>query len=573
MKKSLVIVESPSKAKTINKFLGDGFIVKASVGHIRDLPPKEIGIDVDNKFTPQYVPIERQKKVIKELKAAAKTSEAIYIATDPDREGEAIAWHIAHELKGFKGNIYRSLFNEITEKAVKKAIDDPLEIDIQKVDAQQARRVLDRLVGFKVSPLLWQTLYRGSLSAGRVQSVALKLICEREEEHVSFKPVEYWNIHVDLTNDQKAKLHAKLNKYKNVKVDIKNEKESKEIIANFENSDFSIESIKKKEVKRNPYAPFITSTLQMEAANKINFAPSKTMKIAQQLYEGIVLGAEGSTSLITYMRTDSNRMSDDALTELRGYIKNTYGEEYLVDKIRTFPKKKKGGGNIQDAHECIRPTYFTSPPGEILDYLDKDQAKLYALIWNRAVASQMSNAIFNQTSVKILSGDCEFAANGSEQVFPGYLKLWQDVKGIDDKSDENVVIPPGLEPKMKLELDKTDPTQHFTKPPPRFNDSSLVKELDNLGIGRPSTYAQIIFTLVDRKYITREKRILIPTELGKVVKSIVIKEFPDIFNVEFTANMEEELDSIEAGEKKYFDVIDGFYSPFNKRLESASTLR
>ncbi|MFC1563878.1 type I DNA topoisomerase [candidate division KSB1 bacterium] len=568
MKKSLVIVESPSKAKTINKFLGNNFIVKASVGHIKDLPEKELGINVEKGFTPKYISIPKQRKTINDLKKEAAKSSSIYIATDPDREGEAIAWHISEVITGSNAKIYRALFNEISENSVLNAINNPLTIDDKKVDAQQARRVLDRLVGYKVSPLLWKTLYKGSLSAGRVQSVALKLICEREQEHKAFKPEEYWTINVLLDAGSKDVLEAKLTKCKNEKITIPDKQTADDTVAGFKDSVFILKSIDKKKVKRNPQPPFITSTLQQDASNKLGFPPAKTMFIAQQLYEGIELGNEGSISLITYMRTDSTRISNDALKSLRTYIEEKYGRDFLPAKPRVFKSKKKS--KIQDAHECIRPVYLDKSPDNVQGSLNRDQFRLYNLIWNRVMASQMESAVFNQTSIKIEAGDYQFNAAGSEQLFPGFLKVWEDGEIEDNGNGEEFTkIPPGLKIDMELFLKDIMPNQHFTKPAPRFTDSSLVKELDNLGIGRPSTYAQIIYTLVSRKYILREKKTLFPTELGEVVNKIVISQFPDIFNVDFTANMENELDQIEAGSKRYLDVVRDFYKPFNNRLEQA----
>ncbi|MCP4727091.1 MAG: type I DNA topoisomerase, partial [bacterium] len=525
MKKSLVIVESPSKAKTINKFLGKEFTVRASVGHIRDLPEKELGIDVEKGFVPKYISIPKQKKTITELKKEASKCDNIYIATDPDREGEAIAWHISKEISGKDKTVYRALFNEISESAVLGAINNPLVIDDKKVDAQQARRVLDRLVGYKVSPLLWKTLYKGSLSAGRVQSVALKLICEREKEQRDFKPDEYWTIDVILDPGSDNTLEAKLLRFKDKKIEISNEEASNNAVNEFKNEKFILKSLEKKKVKRNPLPPFITSTVQQDASNKLGFRPGKTMMIAQQLYEGVDLGKEGSVSLITYMRTDSFRISNEALAALRDFIQNKFGSEYLPPKPRIFKSKKKS--KIQDAHECIRPVYIDKTPESIKGYLTNDQFKLYNLIWNRIASSQMECALFNQTTVKINAGDYGFQATGSEQVFAGFLKVWQGENSGENGAEEDYTkIPPGLKENMELLLKEIMPNQHFTKPTPRFTDSSLVKELDLLGIGRPSTYAQIIYTLVSRTYIQREKKTLTPTELGEIVSKIVISQFP-----------------------------------------------
>jgi len=567
MKKSLVIVESPSKAKTINKFLGKDFTVKASIGHIRDLPESRLGVDTENGFIPEYVVIKRQQKTINEIKHEAYKSDSVYIATDPDREGEAIAWHIAQEI-GNNKKILRALFNEITQNAVLNAINNPLQIDSLKVDAQQARRVLDRLVGYKVSPFLWKTLFKGRLSAGRVQSVALRLVCEREDEITAFVKEEYWTIHVLLKTPDNHQIRAKLTKYNGKKIKIADEKSAKELEQSYKDETFTITKIEKKKVKRNPLPPFTTSTLQQEASIRLGFSPVKTMIIAQQLYEGIELGNEGSVGLISYMRTDSTRISSEALNALRGFIRNNFGGDYLPVKARIFKSKTKG--KVQDAHECIRPTYFTRPPDSIENFLTNEQNKLYTLIWNRTLACQMKEALLNQTSVTISAGSCEFLATGSELIFPGFLKLWQDIsknESDNGKDDEQTSIPPGLAELMVLIFINSDLKQHFTKPPPRYTESSLVKELDQLGIGRPSTYAFIISTLNARKYVRREKRKLIPADLGQTVNKIVLKGFPDIFNVNFTAYMESELDLIESGTKNYLEVVEGFYKPFQENLD------
>lgn len=567
MKKSLVIVESPSKAKTINKYLGSGYIVKASIGHIKNLPEDRLGVDIDGDFKPEYVPIKGKQKTIKELKAAAKNSDEIYIATDPDREGEAIAWHIAQEIGG-KNKIHRAMFNEITQNAVQNAIDNPLPIDNLKVDAQQARRVLDRLVGYKVSPFLWKTVFKGSLSAGRVQSVALKLVCDRENQIRAFNREEYWTILVLLESEENHQLTAKLTKVNGKKIEIPDEKKAKELEEGYKKETFRISKITKKKVKRNPLPPFITSSLQQDASTRLGFSPSKTMLTAQQLYEGIELGNEGSVGLITYMRTDSMRIGKEALESIRATIQKDFGSEYLPSKARTFKVKSKS--KVQDAHECVRPTYFDKPPASIDGYLNKDQLKLYALIWNRTIASQMNESISNQTSVIIDAGGYGFQTTGSELVFPGFLKVWRDLVKSEngkDKADEMTQIPPGLSEDMILKLLNSDLEQHFTKPPARFADSSLVKELELLGVGRPSTYALILSTLSTRNYVKKEKRKLIPTELGETVNRIVYKGFPETFDVGFTAKMEAELDQIESGAKNYLDVVKGFYVPFQKNLD------
>ena len=565
MKKSLVIVESPSKAKTIHKFLGDKFTVKASVGHIRNLPENRLGVDIEGGFRPEYVTIKGKQKIIKELKSEAKKSGEIYIATDPDREGEAIAWHIAQEIGG-TSKIHRALFNEVTQNAVQNAIKNSIPIDKLMVDAQQARRVLDRLVGYMVSPFLWKTIFKGSLSAGRVQSVALMLVCEREDKIQKFVQEEYWTIHVKLNTPDSDQLTAKLVKNNGKKVEIHDEKRAKELELGFKNETFQISNITKKKVNRNPLPPFITSSLQQEASTRLGFSPSRTMVIAQQLYEGLELGSDGSVGLITYMRTDSMRIGKEALEEIRSNIKNKFGGEYLPSKAREFKAKSKS--KIQDAHECIRPTYFDKTPGDIKSFLTGDQLKLYTIIWNRTLASQMNPSVSNQTSVFINAGQNEFQAIGTELVFSGFLKVWQGAGNNDDDNEDDMTkIPPGLEERMILDLENSDLKQHFTKPPPRFSDSSLVKELEQLGIGRPSTYALIVSTLSSRKYVVKEKKKLIPTELGQMVKKIVYKGFPDTFDVNFTARMETELDQIASGKKNYFEVIEGFYKPFQENLD------
>ncbi|MCH8285432.1 type I DNA topoisomerase [candidate division KSB1 bacterium] len=565
MKKSLVIVESPSKAKTIHKFLGDKFTVKASVGHIRNLPEDRLGVDIEGGFRPEYVTIKGKQKIIKELKSEAKKAEAIYIATDPDREGEAIAWHIAQEIGG-TSKIHRALFNEVTQNAVQNAIKNSIPIDKLMVDAQQARRVLDRLVGYMVSPFLWKTIFKGSLSAGRVQSVALMLVCEREDKIQKFVQEEYWTIHVKLNTPDSDQLIAKLIKNNGKKVEIHDEKRAKDLELGFKNETFQISKITKKKVNRNPLPPFITSSLQQEASTRLGFSPSRTMVIAQQLYEGLELGSDGSVGLITYMRTDSMRIGKEALEEIRNSIKNKFGGEYLPSKAREFKTKSKS--KIQDAHECIRPTYFDKTPGDIKSFLTGDQLKLYTIIWNRTLASQMNPSVSNQTSVFINAGQNEFQAIGTELVFSGFLKVWQGAGNNDNDNEDDITkIPPGLEERMILDLENSDLKQHFTKPPPRFSDSSLVKELEQLGIGRPSTYALIVSTLSSRKYVVKEKKKLIPTELGQMVKKIVYKGFPDTFDVNFTARMETELDQIASGKKNYFEVIEGFYKPFQENLD------
>jgi len=573
VKKSLVIVESPSKAKTINKFLGNDFLVKATVGHIKNLPESTLGVNIDEGYVPEYVTIPKQKRVVRDLKKIAETSGDIYIATDPDREGEAIAHHISLEIGTGKHTVHRAFFNEITRNAVTEAIKNPLSIDNQKVEAQQARRVMDRIVGYMVSPILWRAIYKGSLSAGRVQSVALRLVCEREEEIKAFVQEEYWTIHVLLETPEKQAIKARLTKIDGKKAEIPDEKTAQEIVDGFKSESFVVGSIEKKKVKRHPAPPFITSTLQQEASNRIGFSPSRTMAVAQQLYEGIELGGEGSVSLITYMRTDSTRISKEALQGIRGYIAEKYGNEFVPAKPRAYKSKSKG--KVQDAHESIRPTYLDRPPESVQPFLKPEQFKLYQLIWNRAVACQMTDALYNQTGVNINAGKYEFRAAGRTLLFPGFLRVWQDVpkngnnnaKNHGEDAEEFIVIPPEIKKDMNLGCIEEHPEQHFTQPPPRFSESSLVKELDQLGIGRPSTYALTISTIYNRKYVSRNKKRLAPTELGILVNKIVVEHFSDIFNVNFTALMETQLDQIESGKKEYIKVLDNFYGPFQKNLE------
>jgi DNA topoisomerase I len=574
---SVVIVESVAKTKTINKFLGKNYKVLSSVGHIKDLPKRSLGIDVEDSFQPQYITIRGKGKVLSDLKKAAATADKVYIATDPDREGEAIAWHIFEEIKSKNKNIHRILFNEITERAVVEAINHPLAIAENKVEAQKARRVLDRLVGYKISPILWQTIYRG-LSAGRVQSVALRLLVEREREVLAFVPQEYWSIAAKLQGEKSDSFLSNLIKIQNKKSEIKNEKSAKDIVADLKTKKFAVKNISKKAVSRKPAPPFTTSTLQQAAAQRLGYSAKKIMAIAQQLYEGTELGDEGSVGLITYMRTDSTRIADEAIAEVREFIASGYGLEYVPKTARIF-KVKKGA---QDAHETIRPTSMKREPKKIKKFLTTDQFKLYELIWSRFVACQMMDAKLDQTTIDIKAGVHEknevkeeylFRTTGSIITFRGFLQAYEDFQENDNNKDNGsdarkIKIPEGLIIGEILTLLDLIPKQHFTKPPARFSESSLVKELDALGIGRPSTYALIISTLLMRKYIEKNVRQLIPTELGFTVCDILIQNFPAIFNTQFTAKMEEELDEIEDKNKDYISVINDFYSPFNEALET-----
>ena len=578
MPKSVVIVESVAKTKTIKKFLGKGFQVLPSVGHIKDLPKKKLGIDIDDGFQPQYITIRGKGKILNELKKAASSADAVYLATDPDREGEAIAYHIYEELKKRNPNIHRIMFNEITKKAVLEAINHPQSISVEKVEAQKARRVLDRLVGYQVSPILWKTIYYG-LSAGRVQSVALRMIVEREREIQAFVPVEYWTITAKLQGEKTEPFLSNLIKIKNEKPEIGNEEQAKSIVDDLKNKHFAVKEIKKKIVTRKPAPPFTTSTMQQEAAKRLGFTSRRIMAIAQQLYEGVELGSEGSVGLITYMRTDSVRIADEAIAAAREYISKSYGTEYLP-KTPKYYKVKKGA---QDAHEAIRPTSMERAPKKIKKYLTADQFKLYELIWNRFLACQMADAKLEQTTIDIKAGDLVkndiqeqylFRTTGSIVVFRGFLQAYDDVKETEENGDEEKLdgkIPQNLTINERLKLLELLPKQHFTKPPPRFTESSLVKELDNKGIGRPSTYALIISTLLLRKYVEKNGRQLVPTDLGFTVCDILVKHFPSIFNTEFTAQMEAELDRIETAEKDYLTVIKEFYDPFKKALTAVDS--
>lgn len=566
--KSLLIVESPTKVKTLSKFLGKDFTIKASVGHIKDLPKKELGVDVENDLALTYVVIEGKEKIMKELKKAAKKVDRIFLAPDPDREGEAIAWHIAGELNGSSENIFRVEFNEITEKAVTEAIKNPRKIDMGLVDAQQARRVLDRLVGYKLSPLLWRKVRRG-LSAGRVQSVALRLVVDREKEIRAFNTVEYWSIVANLEGKEPPPFEAKLFKINDKKAEINNEAEAKGILNDIEGKSFGIEKIEKKERKRSPAPPFTTSTLQQEASRKLRFTAKKTMLVAQQLYEGIELGGEGSTGLITYMRTDSVKIADEAQQEARVLITSEYGKDYLPSKPPVYKSKK----SAQEAHEAIRPASALRIPSDIKDNLTRDQFRLYTLIWNRLVASQMANALLELTSIDIKPAGAEkylFRASGTVIKFPGFMKLY--IEGGDTDSKEEGFLPQ-LSEGDKLKTIDVTPKQHFTQPPPRFTEATLVKELEAKGIGRPSTYATILSTIVDRKYTEKIDRKFSPTELGEVVSDLLVERFSVLMDYNFTANMEDNLDKIEEGGLKWEEIVKDFYTPFAKDLEEAMEIQ
>ena len=565
MQKSLVIVESPTKAKTISRILGKDFTVTATVGHILDLPKERLGVDLEDDFKPQYRRIKGKSKLINEIIKAAENSSRIFLATDPDREGEAIAGHIA-QVMGKKSNpVGRVLFHEITKNAIQQAIDNPLQINWNKVDAQQARRVLDRLVGYLVSPILWKTVAKG-LSAGRVQSVALRLICEREDEINAFVKEEYWTIDAELDTPANEKFSARLASLKNKKLKISDRQSVDKHLEILKDAEYVLRDKTIKKTRRSPKPPFITSTMQQDAGRLYRFGSKKTMGVAQSLYEGVELGAKGPAGLITYMRTDSVRSAPGAVQKVREHIASAYGTDYLPPKPRAFKTKNRS----QDAHEAIRPTDVSLEPKSIKKYLNADQFKLYSLIFNRFVASQMADAVFENTALKIEAGDYEFRASGSVPVFRGYLQVWQDddENGSAADKDKNVKIPAKISVGETLRLDKLLPGQHFTEPPPRFSESTLIKTLDELGIGRPSTYASIISVLFDRKYVDRKERALFPTELGVTVKTILINNLPEIFSVDFTAQMENNLDNVEAGELRWNKVIGDFYSPFSDKLES-----
>jgi DNA topoisomerase-1 len=560
MAKSLVIVESVAKTKTIGKFLGKDFEVMSSVGHIKDLPKGRLAINVDNGFTPDYITIRGKGKVLNGLRKAAAGAENVFVATDPDREGEAIASHLAEEIRQKNTNIFRVMFNEITENAVKQALSHPKEIDANLVEAQKARRVVDRLVGYQVSPILWRTIYRG-LSAGRVQSVALRLICEREHLIDQFVPQEYWSITAELAGKSATPFLAKLIKIDGEKFELPNEAITQSVVDELRGQVYKISDIKKKQMKRQPSPPFTTSTMQQEAAKRLGYSAKRIMMLAQQLYEGVELGEEGSVGLITYMRTDSTRVATEAVDAAREYIYNNYGKEYLPQEARVY--KAKAGA--QDAHEAIRPTSLKNDPKSIKRYLGPEQFRLYELIWQRFLASQMNPAEIEQTTVDTQAGTKYlFRTTGSTITFRGFLQVFEDFQ--EEEADENGddgPIPRDLEIGDVLKLIGLHPKQHFTKPPARYSESSLVKELDGLGIGRPSTYAMIISTLLARKYVEKVQRQLVPTDLGKTVNKILVANFPEIFNVKFTAFMEDELDKVEAGDKQYLQVVREFYDPFN----------
>lgn len=569
-KEGLVIVESPAKAKTIGKYLGSEFIVEASIGHVKDLPKRprdksKLGIDIDRNYKPRYVVIPGKKEVLEKLRELASKVNKVFIATDPDREGEAIAWHIKTEIESVNSNIKRVLFTEITRNGIEKGMQNPRDIDMNLVDAQQARRVLDRIVGYRISPFLKKVVNEKiSLSAGRVQSVALRLVCEREEEIKNFKPEEYWTIEAEFKTQSGEILKAKLFKINGEDPKIPNRETAEKILDDLKDKVFKISNIQKKEILKNPAPPFITSTLQQEASNKLRFSAKKTMMLAQQLYEGVELGDEGRVGLITYMRTDSTRLSDESVNAVREYIYNNYGKEYLPQTPRVFKKSKTS----QDAHEAIRPTYMKYEPKFVKKYLDEDLFALYELIWNRFVACQMSSAVLEQTVVDITADGYLFRATGTIVKFNGYMQIYEETKTeSEDKEEKEVKIPVKISIDEILALTNLVPEQHFTKPPARYTEASLVKELESRGIGRPSTYATIISTILERGYVELQDRKLIPTDLGFAVNKILISNFPDVVDYKFTARMEDDLDEIASGKKKYTDVVDSFFKPFDRYLK------
>lgn len=561
MPEALVIVESPAKAKTIGKYLGRDYIVKASMGHVRDLPRSQMGVDIENGFEPKYITIRGKGKILKELREAAKKAKNVYLAADPDREGEAIAWHLAHSLEIDAKSRCRVVFNEITEKAVTDAFKQPRQINMDLVNAQQARRILDRLVGYKISPLLWKKVKKG-LSAGRVQSVAVKLIIDREKEIKAFVPEEYWSITAHFKKNGEG-FEAKFYGWDGEKQTLSNSEEVQQVLKKIDATAFVVKSVQKKERKRNPVPPFITSTLQQEAARKLNFKAAKTMMLAQQLYEGIDLGPEGSTGLITYMRTDSTRVSETAKEEAAQYITQHFGQDYLGQKRRTGPANRRA----QDAHEAIRPTDVMNEPGKIKEYLTRDQFRLYKLIWERYVASQMAPALMDAVTADIAIGEATFRATGSKVNFPGFMKVY--IEGTDEVKQQKERFLPPLSEGQRLKRLGINPEQHFTQPPPRYTEARLVKAMEELGIGRPSTYAPTLETIQKRWYVRLEERRFVSTELGEIVVELMEQFFPEIINVEFTAKMEEQLDEIEEGQVDWVEILDAFYKQFSERLAIA----
>jgi len=561
----LVIVESPAKAKTIGKYLGKKYVVKASMGHVRDLPKSQLGVDVEDDFSPKYITIRGKGDILKELRDARKKVKNVYLAADPDREGEAIAWHLAHILDVDTDGPCRVVFNEITKDAVKEAFKHPRAIDMNLVNAQQARRILDRLVGYQISPLLWKKVKKG-LSAGRVQSVAVRLIIDRENEIRAFNPEEYWTLTAQFLSG-KSKFDARFHGFGDEKKELKQEAEVEALLEQIKGESYRVLSVKQTERKRNPSAPFTTSTLQQEAARKLNYRASKTMSLAQQLYEGIDIGGEGTVGLITYMRTDSVRISPTAQEEAKEYITEEYGADFYPPETRNYSTKSKGA---QEAHEAVRPTSVLRHPDKIKEFLSRDQYRLYKLIWERFVASQMASAVLDTMTVDIGAGDARFRATGSKIRFPGFMTLYIEGndEGKEGKEEDEKFLPP-LEQGQDLDLQNLDPKQHFTQPPPRYSEARLVKTMEEIGIGRPSTYAPTLETIQKRGYVLLEEKRFVPTELGEIVNEMMKEFFPNIIDVDFTANMEQNLDEVEEGAFDWVKVLNAFYGDFEKDLKIA----
>jgi DNA topoisomerase I len=561
MSEFLVIVESPAKAKTIERYLGKKYKVKASMGHLIDLPKSQMGVNIEENYEPKYITIRGKGPILKELKMAAKKAKKIYLAADPDREGEAIAWHLAQSLAIDVTSDCRVVFNEITKDAIKESFKHPRPINMDLVDAQQARRILDRLVGYNISPLLWKKVKKG-LSAGRVQSVAVRLIIDREKEINSFNPEEYWTIDGDFLKGIES-FEASFFGVGGKKVELNSEAEVDEIFKQMNGNKFVVQSVTKKERKRNPAPPFTTSSLQQEAARKLNFRAKKTMMLAQQLYEGIELGKEGTVGLITYMRTDSTRISEVAQTEANQYIESTFGSEYLLETLR----KEKKQTNSQDAHEAVRPTSTLRNPQSMKEFLSRDQLRLYKLIWDRFIASQMASAVMDTMSVDLKNGDVIFRANGSKVKFPGFMKVY--VEGTDDQTEDRDKMLPNLQEGDEVIKKDIEPKQHFTQPPPRYTEARLVKTLEELGIGRPSTFAPTLDTIQKRGYVALDNKRFIPTELGEIIHQLILEFFPEIIDVAFTVKMEQGLDDIEDGKINWVKIIDDFYRDFEIHLQKA----
>jgi DNA topoisomerase I len=564
MAKSLVIVESPAKARTITNYLKDEYVVKASVGHVKDLPESRLGVDIDSGFTPEYHVIKGKIKILKEIKKSAEKADAIFLATDPDREGEAIAWHIAEELGRPSQNIHRVLFNEITARSVREAMANPERLNRNKFEAQQARRILDRLVGYLVSPLLWDKVRRG-LSAGRVQTVAVRLLCEREKEIQAFVPQEYWTIEASLEGSNPPAFKASLFKIESKKPEIKTGEEAQTILKDLSAFPFSVKEIERKERRKFPPPPYITSQLQQEAWRKLRFTAKKTMALAQRLYEGIEIGQEGPVGLITYMRTDSVRISPEAIQEVRQYIGEKYGKDYLPENPIAYKSRK----TAQEAHEAIRPTSLKYGPEAVKPFLPKDQLALYELIWNRFVACQMNPAVYDQTAIDIEAGKYLFRATGSILLFAGFMALYIEATEENGENDDSEGKLPELTVGETLKLLNVLPEQHFTQPPPRYSEATLIKDLEEKGIGRPSTYASILDNIQEREYAAKEKGRLFPTDLGCLVNNLLVKNFREVFDIQFTAQMEDELDKVEEGQLPWTQALQDFYDPFQKDLESA----